>query len=148
MNCTLSALAGVGLLGASALTMSVSKEQTNSLRRVLSGEAAERYEHIVKERTAYYFQGLVLGIVLAFVILYYTKITNKFHKTSLAFGIALFTSALYYMVMPKSDYMLVHLKTKEENEAWLRVYKTMKYRYITGFLLGAAAAVPLSMALC
>lgn len=148
MNCTTSAVFGIGLLGASVLTMSVSKEQTDSLRRVLSPELAETYGRIVRERTAHYFQGLTLGIVLAFAFLYRSKITNTFHKASTAFGITLFVTALYYSLMPKSDYMLKHLKSAEENEAWLRVYKTMKHRYLLGFVFGALASIPLSMAFC
>jgi len=40
------------------------------------------------------------------------------------------------------------LKTEEENKAWLSVYKTMKYRYLIGFVLGALAAIPFATALC
>jgi uncharacterized membrane protein YfcA len=76
------------------------------------------------------------------------KTTNRFYRISLFFGITLFTTALYYLLMPKSDYMLNHLKTEEENKAWLSVYKTMKYRYLIGFVLGALAAIPFATALC
>lgn len=38
--------------------------------------------------------------------------------------------------MPKSDYMLNYLKTPEENKKWLDVYKTMKFRYFYGFIIG------------
>ena len=50
--------------------------------------------------------------------------------------------------MPKSDYMLKHLKTPEQNKAWLDVYLLFKQRHIAGFLLGALAAIPVSLALC
>jgi hypothetical protein len=52
------------------------------------------------------------------------------------------------MSMPKSDYMLNHLKTPEENRKWLQVYNTMKNRYYLGFLLGILAAIPLANVLC
>lgn len=148
MNCTVSAFFGVGLLGASVLTMSVSKEQTDSLRRVLTPEAAKTYNRIVKERTSHYFQGLVLGLFLTFAFLYHTKITNMFHKSSLAFGVTLSVTMFYYMLMPKSDYMLRHLNSAAENEAWLRIYKTMRTRNLLGFVFGALASIPLSMAFC
>jgi len=149
MNCLLSGLIGTGLLGASISTMLVTKEQTDQLRKVLSPELASKYDTIVKERTSHYIQGLLIGMVVAyFILLYVMKTTNRFYRISLFFGITLFTTALYYLLMPKSDYMLNHLKTEEENKAWLSVYKTMKYRYLIGFVLGALAAIPFATALC
>jgi cytochrome bd-type quinol oxidase subunit 1 len=50
--------------------------------------------------------------------------------------------------MPKSDYMLRHLSTKEQQETWLDIYKTMKERYMIGFLLGVISSIPASFALC
>lgn len=148
MNCLTSGAVGLGLLGSSFLTLSVSQQQTDSLRRVLSPELAMRYERIVQERSMHFFQGICLGLVLSFLILSNTRISNMFHRVSLFFAITLFTSMLYYMLLPKSDYMLKHLTSQAENEAWLRVYKTMKYRHLLGFVLGALAAIPLGMALC
>jgi len=64
------------------------------------------------------------------------------------FAVTLIVAIVYYQLMPKSDYMLNHLKTPEQTKAWLDVYLTMKHRHIGGFLLGALAAVPVSLALC
>jgi succinate dehydrogenase/fumarate reductase cytochrome b subunit len=58
------------------------------------------------------------------------------------------TGVVFYFLMPKSDYMLNHLKTEEQNKAWLEVYKTMKQRYFLGFLFGALAAVPFAHSFC
>ncbi len=148
MNCFISGLFGVGLLGASIATNMATHEQTDKLRQVLSPELITKYDAIVKERTSHYIQGLILGMIIAYVILYHLKTTNRFHRISLFFGITLFTTALYYLLMPKSDYMLNHLKSEDENKAWLSVYKTMKFRYLIGFVLGALAAIPLGNALC
>lgn len=140
-------------------------EQTDQLRQVLSPELAAKYEAIVKERISHYIQGLILGMIIAYAVLYHVRTTGRFHRISLFFGITLFTTALYYLLMPKSDYMLNHLKTSptsgaalrvnfvraktaEENAAWLSVYKTMKFRYLIGFVLGALAAIPLGNLLC
>jgi uncharacterized protein YacL len=139
---------GVGLLGASFLTLTVSHEQTDSLRRALSAPLAERYERIVHERTTHYLQGLSIGLVLAFLILGSSGASNIYHRITLFSAVTLFVCALYYMLVPKSDYMIKHLSSRSENEAWLKVYKTMKYRYLLGFVLGALAAVPLGMAMC
>lgn len=148
MNCFMSGIAGIGLLGASIATNMATHQETEKLRQILSPELAAKYDAIVKERTTHYIQGLLIGLILSYFILNRVNITNRFHRISLFFGITLFTTALYYLLRPKSDYMLKHLKTAEENKAWLSVYKTMKYRYPIGFVLGAAAAIPLGNALC
>jgi uncharacterized protein YacL len=148
MNCYLSGLLGLAMLGGSVATMTVSEEQHANLREVLSDELDKKYDAIVKERRNHYIIGLVLGIVLSYFVLQLVKINNRFHKMSLFLAVTLLTTVMFYSLMPKSDYMLNHLKTEEENKAWLEVYKTMKQRYFVGLLVGALAAVPLANALC
>jgi glycerol uptake facilitator-like aquaporin len=148
MNCFTSGLVGFAFVGASIATMLGCRQQTDKLRGVLSEEAAAAYEKIIKERTNQYIQGLLIGIVLSYVVLLNIKINNRFHKISVFFAITLLTTVMYYMLMPKSDWMLNHLKTEDETKAWLEVYKNMKARYFVGFVLGALAAVPLGNSLC
>ena len=148
MNCYLSGVLGLAMLGAAVSTMSVSEEQHNLLRNTFSDELDTIYGNIVIERRNHYIIGLVLGAALAYFLLQLVKINNRFHKMSLFVTIALMTGVVFYFLMPKSDYMLNHLKTEEQNKAWLEVYKTMKQRYFLGFLFGALAAIPLSHAMC
>jgi len=149
MNCFTSGLIGTAFIGASISTMLVNKEQSDQLREKLSPELVAKYDAIVKERTTHYIQGLLIGMLIAYFFLTVVlKTPNRFHRISTFFGITLFTTALYYLLRPKSDYMLNHLKTSEENKAWLSVYKNMKYRYLIGFVLGALAAIPLGNAFC
>jgi hypothetical protein len=148
MNCILSGIVGIGLLGGSLLTMTVSKEEHMRLKATLSDELDTIYTNIALERRNLYVQGLVLGLVLAVAVCWKLKISNKFHKVSLMTAITLFVAFSYYSLMPKSDYMLNHLKTEEQNKAWLAVYKTMKERYMLGIVGGALAAIPLSYAMC
>lgn len=136
------------MLGASVSTMSVSEEQHNMLRKTFSDELDEIYGNIVIERRNHYIQGLLLGALIGYFVLMGVKITNRFHKMSLFITVMLMTGVIFYFLMPKSDYMLNHLKTEEQNKAWLEVYKTMKQRYFLGFVLGALAAVPLAYAMC
>jgi len=93
-------------------------------------------------------QGILLGALIAYFVLLLVKVSNRFHKMSIFVTITLMTGVVYYFLMPKSDYMLNHLKTPEQNKAWLEVYKTMKQRYFLGFVLGALATVPLAYAMC
>jgi uncharacterized protein YacL len=148
MNFYVSGILGTAMLAASISTMTVTKEQHDVLRKVLSDDLDKVYENIIAERRNHYIIGLVLGLALSYTVLKFLKISNRFHRMSLFVLITLVTGGLFYSLMPKSDYMLNHLKTEEENKRWLEVYKTMKQRYLIGFIFGALAAVPLANALC
>ena len=148
MNCYLSGILGAAMLGAAISTMSVTEEQHNVLRNTFSEELDRIYGDIVIERRNHYVIGLILGVILSYVVLQLVKSNNSFYKMSLFVMITLMTGVVFYFVMPKSDYMLNHLKTEEQNKAWLEVYKTMKQRYFLGFVFGALAAIPLAHSLC
>ncbi len=136
------------MLGAAVSTMTVSKEQHDLLKETLSDELDQVYDSIAIERRNHYLMGLALGLVLAFMTLRMVKTSNRFHRMTLFTLITLVTAVTVYSVLPKSDYMLNHLKTEEQTKAWLEVYKTMKHRYMLGFALGSLAAIPLAYAMC
>lgn len=148
MNCITSAALGFALLGGSIMTLSVDEEKHEYLRTKFSGDLAEKHENIVRERRNHYIQGLFLGLLVSFFISFHFKTVNRFYKMMMFTAVTLGVGVLYYLLMPKSDWMLLHLKTADENKAWLEVYKTMKQRYLIGMILGAAAAVPFANALC
>ena len=148
MNCQLSSLVGIGMLCATYATMSISEEQHHRMRLVFSDQLDEIYNKIISERRNQYFQGLLLGLFLSYFSLFFVKTINRFHRITFVLAITILTSVVYYLLMPKSDYMLNHLKTQEENKAWLDVYNSMKYRYLIGFLLGSAASIPIANSMC
>jgi hypothetical protein len=49
------------------------------------------------------------------------------------------TNYFYYVLSPKSDWMLNHMKKQEEVNAWLQMYKSMQYNYHMGMALGIIA---------
>lgn len=148
MNCVASGVLGTALLAGSFATLTVTEAQHAKLRAVVSPEVAKTYERIITERRNQYMQGLILGVIIAFAILFMKKPASRFHRATLTLSVTLLVAVVYYTLMPKTDYMLNHLKTTEENRAWLSVYKTMKFRYSVGFLLGAMAAIPLTNMFC
>lgn len=148
MNCYIAAIAGLALFGASLSTMTVSREQHDMLKQVLSHDLDQRYEAIAHERRNHYAFGLVIGVFLSLLLVRRFRPTSLFTRATLFLTITLITAVIFYSVMPKSDYMLHHLKSKEEIEAWFSVYQTMKHRYMMGFLLGGLAAIPISMIGC
>ena len=149
MNCYLAGTIGVGLLGATFYTMTA-QVATNEYRGKLKQEAIESYDRIVKERSAIYFQGLILGLVISYIVLFRLsptkQLTNMFHRVTLSLAIVIIASSMYYCVTPKS--MLNHVTNGDESKAWLEMYKTMKHRYVMGFILGSCVAIPLVYSFC
>lgn len=148
MNCITSTLFGLGMVAATFSTMTVTKEQHDVLRKKLSKELDIIYTAIANERRNHYIQGLLLGLVLSYFLGSLVETKNKFHRITFVLSITTLVSVLYYFLMPKSDWMLNHLKTEEQTRAWLEIYKTMKSRYFWGFVLGSLSAIPIGLAMC
>ncbi len=149
MNCITSAVVAAALLGGSFMTLTVTDEQHERLRQKLSPELALLYDGIAVERRNQYIHGLILGLILAYILLgFVASRGSRFHRMAAFVAVTMLVGVFYYLLMPKSTYMLEHLKTKEQNLAWLEVYKTMKMRYTVGLLLGAGAAAAAANALC
>ena len=148
MNCYFSGIIGLGMLAASYSTMSISKIEKNRLMDIFPPELDNIYIKISNERRNIYFQGLILGILISYFILTFLNIKNLYHRITFFLAITLSVSVLYYFLIPKSDYMLNHLTTQQQNKAWLEVYVNMQQKYITGFILGSLSSIPLSLILC
>jgi len=151
MNCYLAGTVGVGLLGATFYTMTA-QSVANEYRGKLKQSSLDAYDNIVKERSNIYFQGLILGLVISYLVLFQIsptkQIANMFHRITLSLAIVVLVSSAYYCISPKSDYMLNHVTNGEESRAWLEMYKAMKHRYATGFILGSCVAIPLVYGFC
>lgn len=148
MHCYLLGFASFALIGGSFATLTVTEEQQNLLKNVFSDELDIKYENIIKERRNHYLIGIIIGLIFSIIIVNNVHDLNKFTKLSLFITVTLITGLVFYMLMPKSDYMLNHLKTPEENKKWLEVYKTMKTRYFIGLVLGLLAAIPVANIYC
>ena len=149
MACVNTCLIGSGFLGSSILTMLASKKSKNfvEFNNVLTPQQRETYKKITQERMNIYIQGLVIGSVLAVLMSQMVKL-DKNKKVCLFVVIALGFNYAYYSLYPKSTYMLQHLTNKEQNQAWLNIYKEMKTRCMVGFLLGLVGYIILGMGTC
>jgi uncharacterized membrane protein YkgB len=119
----------------------------------LSSDLQKRYDKITKERASISYQGYILGVILSLGIIFYNlKIkhsTRRENITSLVCIVtatAFVTNYFYYMLSPKSDWMLEHLQNKEEIKAWLLMYREMQYNYHMGLVLGIIAVGVLAFA--
>lgn len=148
MNCYTSSVIGLGMLCATFLTMSTSKEVNTGLVNTLSPELVDKYADISNERRTLYFQGLIIGIIVVYFLQKKIQFKNTYHHAVFILAVVIPISAFYYYWMPKSDYMVNHLKTVEQNKAWVDMYKSMKMKYTLGFIMGSIAAIPISYSFC
>ena len=131
----------IAFLIATIFTIQVDPSIKKDLLKQLTKEEQAHYKDITKMRQTIYFQGLGLGFLLSLLFIYVNKIKNKSTTLLYAISITFIVNYFYYILYPKDKYMISILDTKEENEAWLKIYRTMQVRYHIGFLLGLIAAV-------
>ena len=56
-------------------------------------------------------------------------------------AITLVVNYFYYILSPKSSYMIEHLKDIEQNKAWLKIYRMMQIKYHIGLIFGIIAVM-------
>tara|TARA_B110000902_G_C14199359_1_gene547138 strand:- start:837 stop:1307 length:471 start_codon:yes stop_codon:yes gene_type:complete len=121
------------------------KDKTNFLN-VLTSKQKDTYEKIINERKTIYYMGYVLGILLAIFTIHIMKkvLKIRFNNMSLVClvgSIVFVTNYLFYILYPKSDYMLLHLSDKRQITEWLNIYRKMQYKFHLGFVFGIIAVI-------
>jgi len=91
------------------------------------------HDKIKKERLHHFYSGLGVGSVFGlFILLSDIKMTSKFCLAGL---ILILTTSIVYYILPKSDYMINHLDTKEKREVWMNVSRNFMKKKMIGFAL-------------
>jgi uncharacterized membrane protein YkgB len=149
LSCMVSATFVIGMIY--FYNMTGKSEIVNHYKSSLSSDLKKRYDKISKERLMISYQGYALGVILSLGIIFYNlKIKGaKMSNTALVCTViatAFVTNYFYYMLHPKSDWMLNHLQNKEEIRAWLQMYREMQYNYNLGLVLGIIAVGVLAFA--
>jgi len=108
------------------------------------------YKKITQERQKIYYYGYGLGLILAIIIIVY-KNQKRFPMTNATMvctiiTVSFITNYFYYMLSPKSTYMLEHINSPEQTKAWLAMYKAMQYYWHAGLVLGIIAVAFLGLA--
>ena len=101
----------------------------------------QRYEKITAERRRISYHGYILGVLLSLVILFY-NIRIKMNNISLVCTVmatCFLTNYFYYMLSPKTDWMLNHITNQDQVNAWLIMYREMSYNYHLGIVFGIIA---------
>ena len=139
LSCSISAIFIIGMIY--FYNMTGKSEIVKHYKASLSSDLQKRYDKISQERLMIGYQGYALGVILSLGIIFYNlKIKgSKMNTITLVCTViatAFVTNYFYYMLHPKSDWMLNHLQNKEEIKAWLLMYREMQYNYHMGLVLG------------
>tara|TARA_B110001452_G_scaffold239732_1_gene220906 strand:- start:692 stop:1159 length:468 start_codon:yes stop_codon:yes gene_type:complete len=155
MVCTTSCIvAGAFVISSIFVSLRVDKSTLKDpLFQLLSNENKQRYVIIANERKNIYLKGFGLGFIISLFALFVLN-NNKMFKVNklvnICFVLATSFSVNYffYILHPKSDYMVLHLKDDEEKQAWLDIYKTMQFNYHLGFALGLVGMIFVGNSFC
>lgn len=107
-------------------------------------ELQKRYEKIAMERMTISYYGYGLGLLFSLLIIFYnvkikTNRMNTFAMVCTVIATCFLTNYFYYILSPKSDWMLNHTTNQEQVKAWLIMYREMSYNYHAGLALGIVA---------
>jgi hypothetical protein len=122
-------------------------------KNTLTNEQKITYEKIIDERKRIYYYGFILGILLSILFIFvnnkiFKKKLNNISLVCLVGTITFITNYLFYILYPKTDYMLLHLNDKTQIQGWLNIYKKMQFKFHLGFVLGIIAVMILSYGVC
>ena len=141
-SCMISAIFIIGMIYFYNLTDK--SDIVKHYKSSLSSDLQKRYEKITKERSNISYQGYILGVIFSLGIIFYNlKIKHlKMNTISLVCTVvatAFITNYFYYMLSPKSVWMLNYMSNQEEVKSWLLMYREMQYNYHMGLVLGIIA---------
>jgi hypothetical protein len=148
MICKISCLISlVFIISTIYFTLSVDKQDINNKYvNNLNDEQLIKYKKIVDERKKISITGYVLGLCLSITLILLNYFVFKLDiklTTCIVGTITFLTHYFYYMLSPKSDWMILHLK-EEQMKDWLYVYKNMQYNYHLSFVVGIIATMILA----
>jgi len=142
VSCMIAAVFVIGMIY--FYNMTGKSEIVKNYMEKLPADLQKRYELIAKERKMISYKGYALGVALSLcIIIYNTQFLSQKMSTSATICLVIATSFLtnyfYYILSPKSDWVLNHTKTQEQVKAWLVMYREMSFNYHAGLALGIVA---------
>jgi len=142
VSCMISAIFIIGMIYFYNMTnkSKIVKQYKDTLPMYLQN----KYDQISEERKMIGFQGYGLGILISlFIIFYNLKIKGQrlssLPLVCIVVATAFLTNYFYYILSPKSEWMLNYLKDEAEIKAWLVMYREMQFNYHMGLVLGIIA---------
>lgn len=139
MVCITNCAIGAALVGGTIATALVSKQDPvfQNYRNTLEPTQLVALDRIANHRLGLYVQGTLLGVVMVALLAFFSRGKMSPLTSGCTFvAVVLLTQYFYYILMPKPEWMIQHLKTKEQNTQWLSVYRHMSLRWHLGLLVG------------
>ena len=137
ISCSISAVFIIGMI---YFYNATSKNATVlQYKQQLNTEQRQAYDKIAAERLNISLRGYALGVLLSLLLIYYNYKKKQFKASSvvcLVLATSFLTNYFYYTLSPKSDWMLNHVESRGQTQAWLEMYKVMQYYYHAGLVLG------------
>ena len=124
-------------------------------KKQLPSNLQNLYEKIAAERMRLNYYGYTLGLILSVIIILYNYALKRnkpqLSKSNtsvvcLVIVVSFLTNYFYYILSPKTTYMLDHINSPEQTKAWLAMYREMQYNYHFGMVIGIAAVGVLAFA--
>tara|TARA_B100002019_G_C21207822_1_gene567683 strand:- start:757 stop:1224 length:468 start_codon:yes stop_codon:yes gene_type:complete len=147
-------VAGAFIVSSIFVSLRVDKSTLKDpLFQLLSERNKNRYMRIADERKNIYLRGFGLGFILSLIALFILNNNKMFKVTKLmnicfVLATSFTVNYFFYILHPKSDYMVLHLNNDEEKKAWLDIYKTMQFNYHLGFALGLVGMIFIGNSFC
>jgi len=147
-------VAGAFIVSSIFVSLRVDKSTLKDpLFQLLSERNKNRYMRIADERKNIYLKGFGLGFILSLIALFILNNNKMFKVTKLmnicfVLATSFTVNYFFYILHPKSDYMVLHLNNDEEKKAWLDIYKTMQFNYHLGFALGLVGMIFIGNSFC
>lgn len=113
---------------------------SQNLRSTLNRQQEVIYDQIVEERKWLSIKGYLLGLFVATLLIIDNYVNRRVKDVSTNIAIATATTFIihyfYYILSPKSQWMVPHLDHKTQREAWVNVYRQMQWGFHGGIFVG------------
>jgi len=146
MVCSIScSIALVFIIGKIYFYNATTNSQTvQHYRDKLPTNLKQLYDKISNERLRISIYGYVLGFFLSLCIIFYNLKLKRERLSNISLvciviATCFLTNYFYYMLTPKSEWMLNHINSPEQTKLWLQMYRTMSVYYHSGLVLGIIA---------
>ena len=155
--CNIAIVFAISMLYMCVLSPLVVEENKHSLMKKLKNtltlEQQNTYDRIKRERLGIHLRGYGIGLLLSALVLMYkfqlnSKMLTPTVMACITGSITFTVNYFYYILTPKTEWMILSLEGDDQKEAWLKMYRHMQFNYHVGFLLGIAAVFFLTKGIC
>jgi len=155
--CNIAIVFVISMLYMCVLSPLVVEENKHSLMKKLKNtltlEQQNTYDRIKRERMGIHMRGYGIGLLISALVLmykfqFYNKSLTPTTMACITASITFTVNYYYYILSPKSEWMIQSLEGADQKEAWLKMYRHMQFNYHVGFLLGIVAVFFITKGIC